>query len=539
NGQYDVVLTLGDATVVRDNVSVTVEGQSLVTGLKTNAGQYLEARGRVSVSDGQLTVRLTDGGGVNGQFAVAGLTATPVDPNASSLWTNSSQPSQTAKYDRSAIELGVRFQPLVDGFISGVRFYKAAGNNGTHIGDLWSATGQRLATATFQNETGSGWQQVIFSSPVAVKANTTYVVSYYAPRGNYSYPYDYFSPSGLSSGQLRAMSSIQGGGGVYRYGGSGFPSQSFRATNYWVDVVFQPGATTPPPTADAGPNQTTTEGSTVQFSGAATGTDLPYTWDFGDGTTASGTLNPTHVYADNGTYTATLTVTDGSGGTATGTAVITVQNVSPTATFHDNNPIPEGSPVTVSFANQADPSSTDQAAGFTYSYDFDNDGVWDIVNSPNPSAQYTFNDNGVFIVRGRISDKDGGFTDYTTDVEVTNVAPTATFANGGPVTVGSPTTFSFTNPTDPSTVDVAAGVTDRLDFDNTGTWDVPTPASPTASFTSPAAGTYTAVGRIADKDGGFTDYTITVIVNPPAPPPPPTAPTANAGPALSGNEGSP
>ena len=49
-------------------------------------------------------------------------------------------------------------RPTVSGTVTGVRFYKAAANTGTHIGSLWSATGTQLASATFTNETASGWQ---------------------------------------------------------------------------------------------------------------------------------------------------------------------------------------------------------------------------------------------------------------------------------------------------------------------------------------------------------------------------------------------
>ena len=35
-------------------------------------------------------------------------------------------------------------------------------------GDVWSATGTLLATGTFVNETASGWQQVLFTQPVAI-----------------------------------------------------------------------------------------------------------------------------------------------------------------------------------------------------------------------------------------------------------------------------------------------------------------------------------------------------------------------------------
>ena len=36
---------------------------------------------------------------------------------------------------------------------------------------------------------------------------------------------------------------VSGGNGVYAYGASSaFPNQTWNAANYWVDVVFQPGA---------------------------------------------------------------------------------------------------------------------------------------------------------------------------------------------------------------------------------------------------------------------------------------------------------
>ncbi len=80
----------------------------------------------------------------------------------------------------------MKFTSEVAGSVTGIRFYKAAANTGTHIGSLWTASGTLLASATFTNETASGWQQVNFSTPVAITANTTYVAAYLAPKGHYS-----------------------------------------------------------------------------------------------------------------------------------------------------------------------------------------------------------------------------------------------------------------------------------------------------------------------------------------------------------------
>ncbi len=149
-------------------------------------------------------------------------------------------PANPSQNDSHAVEVGVKFDSSVAGTITGVRFYKGSGNTGTHVGHLWSSTGTLLASATFTNETASGWQQVNFTTPVAITAGTTYVASYFAPLGHYADDNNYFASSGITNGPLTALSnSAAGGNGVYLYGASGgFPTSSYQSSNYWVDVVF-------------------------------------------------------------------------------------------------------------------------------------------------------------------------------------------------------------------------------------------------------------------------------------------------------------
>ena len=72
-----------------------------------------------------------------------------------------------------------------------------------------------------------------------IQANTTYVASYFAPNGRYSFDSAYFASAGIDSGVLHALSNAAAGGnGVFRVGSSGFPDSSFNSANYWVDVVF-------------------------------------------------------------------------------------------------------------------------------------------------------------------------------------------------------------------------------------------------------------------------------------------------------------
>jgi hypothetical protein len=158
---------------------------------------------------------------------------------ACTLWSSSVVPTNAAAPESSTVELGVKFRASQSGYIKGIRFYKGTGNTGTHIGNLWSSTGTNLATATFSNETATGWQQVLFTTPVAIAANTTYVASYYAPVGRYAYDPAYFN-TGLVNGPLRGLANGEdGANGVYLYAtGGGFPTSFYNSTNYWVDVVF-------------------------------------------------------------------------------------------------------------------------------------------------------------------------------------------------------------------------------------------------------------------------------------------------------------
>jgi hypothetical protein len=158
------------------------------------------------------------------------------------IWAATATPDVPSDSDTSAVEIGVKFRSDVAGQVTGVRFYKGAGNTGTHIGHLWTATGQLLGTVTFTGESASGWQQATFATPVTIAANTTYIVSYYAPNGRYAGDVGYFATSGVDRGPLHALrDGADGPNGVYRYGtGGGFPSDTWQSANYWVDLTFVP-----------------------------------------------------------------------------------------------------------------------------------------------------------------------------------------------------------------------------------------------------------------------------------------------------------
>ncbi len=235
-------------------------------------------------------------------------------------------PYNPADSDSSSIEVGVKFRSDVAGYVTGVRFYKGSTNTGTHVGTLWTGTGTKLASATFTGETASGWQQVNFASAVAISANTTYVVSYHAPRGHYAGDDYAFTNAGYNSGPLHALANgVDGPNGVYAYSsGTTFPTSTFASTNYWVDVLFTTTANdTTPPTVTAetpAPNATgvsTTTTVTATFSEPVQPSTISFVLkDSSNNTVAStvsynsstntATLTPNAALANAATYTATV-----------------------------------------------------------------------------------------------------------------------------------------------------------------------------------------------------------------------------------------
>jgi hypothetical protein len=216
-----------------------------------------------------------------------------------SLFSGSDTPAVVTVNDPNPVELGVKFQSSQAGNITAIRFYKGPQNTGTHVGNLWSTVSGTLlpgGTATFSNETSSGWQQVNLPSPVPITANTIYVVSYHT-NGEYSADDDYFDTAAKTNGPLTAPATgnVAGGNGVYAYGStSTFPTNTFLGSNYWVDVVFNPTSSQTWSISGTISPASLGAGATVGLSGAATAT-----------ATADSSGNYFFSGLANGTYTVT------------------------------------------------------------------------------------------------------------------------------------------------------------------------------------------------------------------------------------------
>lgn len=135
--------------------------------------------------------------------------------------------------DLEAVELGMRMRFDRDGSVTGITLRR-----GTYSGPVtvrvWSGAGELLG-----EEVGSG-QEVMLSSPVPVTAGADYVVSYYTPAGGYASTERYFTGSVIRA-PFSAPHDGVSGAGVYRYGvGGGFPTDTWRDSNYWIAPYFQP-----------------------------------------------------------------------------------------------------------------------------------------------------------------------------------------------------------------------------------------------------------------------------------------------------------
>jgi len=237
--------TATDADGVTAGVEVSVDGgitwkTAQVTSTLNNTVSWTYTFSLSVIGNFPILIRGFDDSGNLGEAGPAfpGSVLTLVGTCPCSVFSPSDAVQSTPRDDDpTPLTVGMKFRTSVDGFILGARFYKDPENTGLHVAKLYSSGGTLLASATYTNETASGWQQISFNAPVPVTANTTYVIAYYSTEGNYSLSAQSFT-NGITRGPIRALSNAESGGnGVYAYGDV-FPAGSYMSGNYLVDAIF-------------------------------------------------------------------------------------------------------------------------------------------------------------------------------------------------------------------------------------------------------------------------------------------------------------
>ncbi|PTX45345.1 uncharacterized protein DUF4082, partial [Christiangramia gaetbulicola] len=197
----------------------------------------------VAAGNYSLTARATDNSGV---LTISNPVNVIVSPDPKDLdcpctvFNETDLPSSGLLNDGQALQLGMKFQTTIDGFISGVRFYKEIGDTGVHTGQLYSSLGVLLAEVIFENETASGWQQASFPDLVPVTAGVTYMITYHSSNGNYVSEDSGFQVAKVNGPVIGLANGDDGPNGMYSYFPTPtFPVNNFQASNYFVDVVFE------------------------------------------------------------------------------------------------------------------------------------------------------------------------------------------------------------------------------------------------------------------------------------------------------------
>ncbi len=176
----------------------------------------------------------------------------------------------------------------------------------------------------------------------------------------------------------------------------------------------------------------------------------------------------------------------------------------PTVDANGPYTVAEGGAVTLS-AGATDP----EGGALTYAWDLDDDGSFETAGQSVTFSAAAIDGPATRPVAVRATDSSGQTAVAATTVTIANVAPTAALAAPSSVFAGTSFTLALTNPFDPSAADTAAGFAYSFDC-GAGYGAFGSAASATCATSD--SGTLSVRAKIADKDGGVTEYAGSVSV---------------------------
>ncbi len=262
-----------------------------------------------------------------------------------------------------------------------------------------------------------------------------------------------------------------------------------------------------PPVARMGQTRAVTVGQALPFdastSSDADGTIASYTWDFGDGSTASG-ASVAHTYASAGSYLVRLTVTDDKGAIGQDSALVTVgappANRAPVADAGASRAAELGAPVLFDASGSLDADGTLTV----HAWDFG-----DGETGTGAQVQHAYARPGSYLVRLTVTDNQGASAEDFVLVSVAapvlpNAAPVA--EAGQDVSGHSGQSLTFTAA---ASVDVDGSVIAyQWDFG-----DGSTASGLSAAHAYQAGGSYTVTLTVIDNAGARATDSLQVHVN--------------------------